>query len=159
MSSVQPVQSNDGFSKVENLDKDALSLLAAQHRFGLTSLQVTTGYFTPTAAGNYAVVDNNGRSIQFPPTTVLLASYLKGSSTLTGGTNVDVGGAATEGGATVTSMSGGAKTTALLTAADGVTNALGYTISGGNTWLSATTTGTYTAGTVKVVITWINAVA
>ena len=144
--------SNTQFTQIDNTVVSGTSVTAAQNSAGqiASNFRVLKGTFTPTAAGNYAVNDADGNVLQLPATSYVQQSVLTAPTTLVGGTNADVGGAASSGGAVVTTLTGGAQALAAINA--GVNTVSDAILGATNYFVSATTTGTFTAGTVQVML-------
>ena len=145
-----PISGNQNFSSVRN-PANSNSILRAVESVGLVAPSVSylEGTVTPTAAGDYAVVDAAGNTLQVPTACTVLSATAYGPG-LVGGTSINVGGAATNGGAVVTSLTGGVVLTAVLIVGDStlVPAVLGAT----NYWISATSAGVFTAGSLRVVL-------
>ena len=109
---------------------------------------VLQGTAEPTAAGDYAVVGADGNTLQIPAGAVIVSAVTLGVG-LVGGTNALVGLALTDGGAFVDSILT-ATTTAVLIAGGTVATSLPAVAA--NQYVTTTTTGTFTAGVVKVTI-------
>lgn len=143
---------NNRYTQVENTVVSQTSLEQARSADPQSagSYRVLQGSFTPTAAGDYAVAGADGVTLQLPATSYVVSCILTAPVTLVGGTDVNVGGAASNGGTVATTLSGGVQTRAVVNA--GHTQASDTILGATNFWLSATTTGTYTAGKVQVVL-------
>jgi len=92
MSSVNSIAGNNGFSKVGNTVLSSSVLNSAFSDAGLLSLKSVKGRVTPTAAGNYAVVDEKGAYVTLPLNAIITRVLLSATSNLT-----DVGGNGTAG--------------------------------------------------------------
>ena len=144
--------SNAQYNKIDNTIVSGTAVSSAQDSVGQISsgFRVLKGTFSPTAAGNYAVVDDDGNVLQLPATSYVQQTVLTAPTTLVGGTNANVGGAATSGGAVVTTLTGGVATLAAINA--GVNTVSDAILGATNYFISGTTTGTFTAGTVQVML-------
>jgi len=159
--SVNPVNGNDGFSKIQDTVYDsklfeglvAAGILPQGFRIIKASVDLQG------AAGNYPIVDGSGNQVYLAAGTHVI--YLSGGvlEALAGGTSVQVGLAASASGAVATGLSD-VLTTALVNS-DGVALHVDATtpIGGGavvvgssNNYLTSTTLGTYTAGQLQVVL-------
>lgn len=140
------------YTRVENTVVSPASVLAAQKNGNMTQLKQLCGSLVPAAAGNYAVVDADGNTLQVPH-GALVQSVIYGASplgSLVGGTSMLVGAAATDGGAVVQAFSA-----ASVLANQNLNEYQAGTLVTGvllaNQYVSATVVGTYTGGATATV--------
>jgi hypothetical protein len=148
------IAGNSSFVKVENTVVSGRAVYEAQADVSLSQIQQVQGSFTPTAAANYSVVDIRGSTVQIPPGSLILNVLYTTDVTLVGGTDVQAVLSASDGG------SAGTVLTAVSTLADtnlGNNPAVTPTTGTVSTdyYLSATTTGTFTAGRVIVRVIYV----
>jgi len=155
---ISPERNNDGFSKVENLNRDALAILAAQHNAQLGSIQTVRASATPTAIGNYALVNSKGNTVSIPETALFLGYRMVGAPTLTsaGAPTFQVGTAATDGGVVGTDLFGAPLSLAAANQGGNVAAAPALRATG-EQYLSLTTAvAAVTAGSLSVTVNWID---
>lgn len=149
MSSVNSVSGNNGFTKVDNTLVNVNDVSAALGAASLAPLKSVSGVVTPTAAGNYALV-SAGADVTLPLGALVSHVFLHGSSTLAGGTDATVVLAPTSGaGAGVALTAAVPLADLLLGSVPAVVPTVGDAV---NQFVSVTTTGTFTAGSVEVTI-------
>ncbi len=151
-----PVKNSNTVVNAQSLTGGTLS-----SQFDLQSHRIVKGLFTPTAVGTYFVVDPiTGAPIQLGEGDMITSLAIYGPAAA-GGTSVRIGlspvptfstaGVPTAPAAIATNLAAATVTadvTAGLNATVTFVNAVGAT----NQWLSAVTVGTYTAGSVGVVL-------
>lgn len=148
MSSVNSVSGNNGFTKVDNTLVNVNDVSAALGAASLAPLKSVSGVVTPTAAGNYALVSVT--DVTLPLGALVSHVFLHGSSTLAGGTDATVVLAPTSGaGAGVALTAAVPLADLLLGSVPAVVPTVGDAV---NQFVSVTTTGTFTAGSVEVTI-------
>lgn len=109
------------------------------------------GYLSPTS-GTQTVLTASGIPLQLPTGAIILGGSIAPYQTaLVGGTNVQFGTAATSGGAVATNL--GAPFTPAMTSGTVFGN---VAVPVGQTYVSGTSTGTFTAGKVKIILTFLN---
>ena len=161
MTTVSPVQNNNGYSLITDTVVSANTFTTLLQDNGFALVQILEGTFTPTAAGNYAVINDKGGVVQIPNGSVIVSVATSAKSLLTadqlvGGTNIQPVLSATSGGGAGTALSAVVATAtanATIGAAQAVTNTV---VPNGNNFLSGTTTGTYTAGNVRIKVAIID---
>lgn len=141
------VSGNQYFTTVKDTVVTTAAVNEALTIADVRPLKYVQGTVTPTAAGSYAVVDSNSVNIQLPANALVSHIFLRGTG-LVGGTNAQPQLSATAG-AAGTALSVVVVTADLLVGESPVVTATtGLT----NTYLTITTTGTYTAGTLTVTL-------
>lgn len=155
--------SNNYFSSVTNtsVQPSALTGGPLAGLFDFMSIRTLKGVATPTAIGNYAVVDvNTGNGIVLAPGECVLSVAIKGSSNIAvgGATTFNVGSSLTSGGAIVNSFLAAAKAFAAVQTGCIDSTAVKTCDSATNQYVSLTTaTSTVTAGSVYVTLLIMNA--
>lgn len=146
------VNNNDSFKNIENTILGNASIATALASLGLTNLpKVLVGYVTPTAAGNYAVVDKQGSTLVLPAGAVVTNVIQNARTTLVGGTSIQVGLALTSGTVVVNALS----SAVVLAAINIGSHELTASTVGVNRYVSATVVGTFTAGTEAIRIVYL----
>ena len=148
MSYVNSIAGNQWFTGVADTRVNSQNVNTALNFARLAPLSFVEGTVTPTVAANYAVVDSNGANVVLPPNSLVTNVLLQGTTTLAGGTNALPVLAATAGGGAGTVLTAAVVTADLLTGS--VPAVLPTTGSSTDVYLSLTTTGIYTAGSIKV---------
>ena len=150
MSSVNAVSGNDAYTKVDNTVVNPSDVSNALSAASLLPLKSLTGVVSPTAAGNYALVFPSGGDVTLPLGALVSHVFLRGSSTLAGGTDASVVLAPTSGaGAGTVLVTPVALANLLLGSAPPVVPVVGDAV---NQFVSVTTTGTFTAGSLEVTL-------
>lgn len=148
-----PIAGNQWFTNVDNTTVSASALLNAQQSGGFAQLKVAQGTFTPTAAGTYAVTDADGNSVQLPTGALITSIVMSSDLALVGGTNVLATLGLTSGVATTSQSATVTVADVNLGASTPPVVLTGVVVAA--TFLSATTTGTITAGVVRFRVVYV----
>lgn len=144
-----PITGNQYFTKLDDTNVSGNVVNSSLLAGGLANLKQVEGIFSPLAAGNYAVVDENGATIQIPPGSLVLHVLYSADVALVGGTSVRAALSPTDGGGAGTYLS---SASTLSDTNDGnnpgVSHATGTPSS--DYYLSAEVVGTFTDGVARV---------
>ena len=149
-----PVSGNQYFTKLDDTAVSGNVVNSALLAGGLANLKQVQGTLTPRAAGNYAVVDENGATVQIPPGSIVLHVFYSSAVTLVGGTSLQAVLSPTVGGGPGTAL------TAVSTLADTNLGNKPATIPTTGTpatdlYLSAVSIGVFTAGVARVRVIYV----
>jgi len=150
----QPVNSNNTFSNVFDLQPNPLALVSRNFQVNVGSVGVVKGNVVPTSAGDYMVKDLNGNNLVLPPNAVFLCASAVSTTPLVGGTNALLGLSATPGGVLVGTPLVPITVTAVLNTGI-VTPGLSL-VSSAATNLIVVSTGVFTSGVLQVCVFYVN---
>lgn len=149
-----PISGNQYFTKLDDTSVSSNVVNSALLAGRLANLKQVEGTLSPLAAGNYAVVDENGATVQVPPGSLVLHVFYSAPVALVGGTSLQAVLSPTDGGGAGTSL------TAVSTLADtnsGNHPAVIPTTGSPATdfYLSAVADGTFTSGVARVRVIYV----
>ena len=159
MTSVNSIAGNNGFSKVGNTVLSSSVLNSAFSDAGLLSLKSVKGRVTPTAPGNYAVVDEKGAYVTLPLNSIITRVLLSATSNLTegglpGATTALVSLGPTAGSASSSQTQTATAANMILRVSPSLTSAASIG-DAANRFVTVTTVGTFTAGSIDVTVLYL----
>lgn len=147
-----PIAGNQYFSSVNNTVVNTTTVNSVTTVADIRPLKIVQGYVTPTSPGVYAVKDASGNNITLESNALMAKIIMRSTNNLASGTNAQPGLSATAGGA-ATALTGVVSTADLILGEiPPITETTGLT----NTYLSITTTGTYTAGSIFITVIYFD---
>lgn len=143
-----PIAGNQWFTQVSDTVVTPNSVNNALALAGQAPLKFVQGTVTPTAAGNYDLGQ------RLPVGALVTNVFLRGSSDLAGGTNAEVVLSPTVGGGAGVNLQAAVVVLADLLLGENppLSAAVSTADNGTNPFLSLTTTGTFTAGTITATV-------
>lgn len=145
--------SND-YTHISNTGVNPLMISSLGQNQNLSFINSIVGFITPTAIGVNSVVNTNGTPIILPPQIVVLSASMQSTKPIVGGTTLELGLAATSGGAVATTITG---TQAVAGVNTGIVlqPAVGNSISALNQYLVVNNAAVVTSGSVKIHLNYL----
>lgn len=145
--------SND-YTHISNTAVNPFLISSLGQNQNLSFINSIVGFIAPTAIGVNTVVNAAGKPIILPPQIVVLSATMQSTKPIVGGTTLELGLAATSGGAVASTITG-TQAVAGINTGIVVQPAVGSTISVLNQYLVVNNATVVTSGSVKIHLNYL----